>query len=86
MGVEEKLQDELEAVKRVRDELRVRIHLGKAEVRDLWEATEAKLEEVESKLRRTAASAEEPLQDVGDAAKLLLDEIRDGFHRIRGSL
>ena len=86
MGVEEKLTKELSELKRMRDELRVRIHLGKAEAKDLWEATEEKLQQVESKLRSVAEQADEPLHDVGDAARLLLEEIRDGYHRIRSAL
>jgi hypothetical protein len=86
MGLEAKLSEEIEDLKRVRDELRVRIHLGKAEAKDLWEATEAKLQEVESKVRHVASQAEEPLHEVGEAAKLLLEEIRDGYHRIKAAL
>ena len=86
MGVEEKLTEELDELRRVRDELRVRIHLGKAEAKDLWEATEEKLQQLESKLRFVAGQADEPLRDVGDAARLLLEEIRDGYHRIRAAL
>jgi len=86
MGVEGMLTEELEELRRVRDELRLRIHLGKAEAKDLWEKSEAKLQELEAKLRSIADQAEEPLQDVGDAARLLLAEIKEGYHRIRAAL
>jgi uncharacterized protein YoxC len=81
-----KFGEELEELRRIRDELRVKIHLGKAEAKDLWEKTEHKLEDFENKVKSISSQAEEPLHDVGEAAKLLLDEIKDGYRRIRSAL
>ena len=81
-----KLDEEMEALKRVRDELRVQVHLGKAEAQELWEAMEHKWHEAESKLTRVARDAEEPLHEIGEAARSLLREIRDGYKQIRESL
>jgi acetoin utilization protein AcuB len=81
-----KLADEFESLKRARDELRVQIHLAKADARDLWDRTERKLEEVEGKVRLVSKGAEEPLQDVAEAARGLLREIREGYRRIRDAL
>ena len=86
MTLEEKLSEEFEGLKRIRDELRVKIHLGKAEAKELWERSEQKLEEVESKLKFISDQAEQPLHDVGEAAQLLIEEISDGFKRIRDAL
>jgi CBS domain-containing protein len=82
----EKLADEFKAIQRVRDELRVRIHLAKADARDLWERTERKLEEVEGKLKVVSKGTEEPLHEVAEVARGLLREIRNGYQRIRKSL
>lgn len=81
-----KLADEFESLKRARDELRVQIHLAKADARDLWDRTERKLEQVEGKVRLVSKGAEEPLQDVAEAARGLLREIREGYRRIRDAL
>jgi len=86
MSIEDMLSDELEDLKRIRDEIRVKIHLGKADAKDLWEKSEQKIEEVELKMKSISDQAEQPLNDVRDAAKLLLDEISDGYKRIRDSL
>jgi len=86
MNIEERLSEELQDLKRVRDELRVKIHLGKAEAKDIWDRSEQMLEEAESKLKSISEQAEQPIQDVRDAADLLLGEIRDGFKRIREAL
>ena len=86
MDVGEKLSEEVEALKRARDELRVRIHLGKADAKDLWNEAEAKLSELEAKVKSVSAQAEEPLHEVGEAAKLLAEEIGDAYKRIRAAL
>jgi F0F1-type ATP synthase membrane subunit b/b' len=86
MSLEEKLSEELDGLKRIRDELQVKIHLGKAEAKELWERSEQKIEEAESKLKFISEQAEQPLHDVREAAKLLLGEISDGYKRIRDAL
>jgi predicted nucleic acid-binding Zn-ribbon protein len=86
MSLETKLNEELDDLKRIRDEIRVQIKLGKAEAKDLWDRSEEKIEELESKVKGISGQAEQPLQDMRDAAQLLLDEIRDGYKRIRKAL
>jgi len=86
MSLEAKLNEELDDLKRIRDEIRVQIKLGKAEAKDLWDRSEEKIEELESKVKAISGQAEQPLQDVRDAAQLLLNEIRDGYKRIRKAL
>ena len=78
-----KLAGEFEALKRTRDELRVQIRLAKADARDLWDRTERKFEEVERKLRLVSRQTDAPLREV---VRVLLREIRDGYHRIRQTL
>ncbi len=79
----DRISEELDELRRIRDELRVRVHLGAAEAKELWEKSERKLGEVEATARRVSQGAEEELQDIGAAARLLLDEIRSGYRRIR---
>jgi CBS domain-containing protein len=79
----EKVSQEFDEVLRVRDELRVQMHLAKAEARDLWDVAEHKVRETEAKLDALGNEVEAPLRDVGDAARLLVDEIKDAYRRIR---
>jgi CBS domain-containing protein len=81
-----KIHEELNSLRQTRDELRLKIHLAKAEGKDLWEQLEHRLEEAESKLKSVAKDAEGPIQDVSDAARLLLSEIRDGYQKIKEAL
>ena len=81
-----KIEEELESLRRTRDELRVQVHLGKADAKDRWEQLEKKFSVAEGKVRFIAREAQEPLHDVRDAALQLLREIRSGYKHIRDAL
>ena len=77
------LQRLVDELKRQRDELRVRLHLAKAEARDEFERLEKRWEHVRGRAGVVAKEAAEVSKDVGDAARLVLEEIRTGYQRIR---
>ena len=79
----DRLEEELESLRRARDEIRVQIHLGAAEARERWEGLEKDFQRLESKLNVVREGAREPLEDIGEAAKQLVAEIRDGYQHIR---
>jgi CBS domain-containing protein len=81
-----KIEAELKSLRRVRDELRVQIHLAKADAKDTWEQLEHKFSEAEKKVKFVAREAQEPLEDVREASLDLLREIRSGYNRIRDAL
>lgn len=72
-----------EALLQQRDELRVRLHLAKADARDEWEGLEKKWAEVQVKFGELQKTAEESGDDIEAAARLLGDEILKGYDRIR---
>lgn len=76
----QKLADDL---KTQRDELRVRLHLARAEAREEFEKLEKRWEHLRAKLAVLGKEAGEASKDVREAARLVLDEIRDGYHRVK---
>lgn len=80
------LKRELEDVRRMRDELRVQAHLGKAEVRERWETLERALETLESKAKRASRAAEEPLHQLEQDARKLVKDLREGYRQIRDAI
>lgn len=82
----ERIEKELEELRRIRDELRVRVHLGKADAKDLWERLEKRFADLETHARRAAQRTEAPLQELGEAAKHLAEELRSGYRELRGRL
>jgi predicted nucleic acid-binding Zn-ribbon protein len=81
-----KLKHVVDQLRTERDELRVRAHLLKAELRDEWEAVEAKWEKLEPKLERLREGTKESAGDVGAAISQLGEEIAHTYRRLRDAL
>lgn len=79
----ERLEEEADALRRVRDELKVQAHLGAAEAKDSWQQLEERWHQLEAKLKLLGDSSKESLEDIGEAAKLLAEEIRDGYQHFK---
>lgn len=81
------LQDEINEMiadlKQVRDELKVQLHLAKEDIKDDWDEVEGNLQKLESKAKTIGNAAKEASEDVGEAAKLLAEEVKNGFNKIR---
>lgn len=73
----------LEGLKQQKDEIRLQIHLAGAEARDELSVLEKKLEGLSNKAHALRKEASETSSDVIEAAKLVADEVKHGFDRIR---
>lgn len=71
----------IEDLKRNRDEIRLRVHLGSKEIQDEWSALEQRWASFESR-----AELERSAKDVSAAVTILGSELRDAFTRIRKAL
>jgi SMC interacting uncharacterized protein involved in chromosome segregation len=83
MTLREKLESELETLQTTRDELRVRLHLGKLDAREQWDQIEKQWQHVESKLKVVGEAGREIAEDIGEAASLTIDEIKEGYTKLR---
>jgi uncharacterized protein YoxC len=83
MSLSDKFEDELKSLRTLRDELRVQVNLAQKEAHDLFQTAEKKWDTLESKLERIGHESAEAVREVGEAASLLADEIRDAYRRIR---
>ena len=84
--VGEELEKALRSLEQQRDELRLKLNLAKAEARDEWEKLERQLDQLRGKLRGAQEAASQSAADIGTAAKLLAEELRQGYERIRKRL
>lgn len=76
-----------EALAQLRDELKLQVHLAKADLRDEWnEKLEPKFWELKSKLGHLEEASVETAIELQSAMKSLMVELRDGYERIRKSL
>lgn len=80
--IKQQIQESLAKLRQERDELRVRLNLAKMEVRDEWQASEAKIARLESRAKELGSATAESAKEVGEAAKLLAEEVRDGLKNI----
>ena len=77
-----RIDEMLNELRTERDELRVRLHLAKLESSEEWQKLEHQMEKLESKTREIGGATVEASEDMAAAAKLLAEEIGDGFKKI----
>ena len=83
MTLRERLEQELEDLRTTRDELRLRVHLGKMGAEEQWDQVEKQWQHVESKLKIVGEAGREIAEDVGEAANLAIEEIKEGYAKLR---
>jgi len=86
MAKEEKgrgFEHEIDTLRTLRDELRVKLNLAGKEARDLFESAEKNWRTLEGRLRLVERESQKELQGVGEAARALAKEIRDAYRRVR---
>jgi hypothetical protein len=80
--IKARIDEMVNELKQDRDELQVKLSLAKLEMRDDWRSLEAKLGKLEAKAGELGEATAEASKDIGSAAKLLGEEIRDGLKKI----
>jgi len=80
---EKELDELVERLKQGRDELNLKMHLAKAEAKDLWQETEDKWRRLRSELDKVNTDTDDVARDVGAAAMLLAEEIKQGYERLK---
>lgn len=78
-----RIEETIASLKKERDELALKIHLGKAEARQEWEVLEKKLAELNVRARPVAKAMGETAEGVGTGLELAAAEIKRGFDKIR---
>ncbi len=73
----------IKALKQQGDEIKLQLHLAKAEARDEWPILEKKLEALKSKAETIRHEAGGASEDIIAATKLVADEVKHGFERLR---
>ena len=75
-------RDRIEAeLRRLRDEVALKIHLGSMDLRREWNEMEKEWNEF-----RTKAGVRETEREVGEAAERLAGELKKGYRRLRDAL
>lgn len=70
----------------MRDELKLEIHLAKADLRDEWGKLEKKWNRFDGKLRGLQRDSEETAEEMWEDVRGLARDLKEGYDRIRRSL
>lgn len=70
----------------MRDELKVKMHLAKADARKEWEKLEDKWQEFERKGQAVENATEQSRQEIQEALGELSRELKEGYERIRKAI
>ncbi len=82
----DRLHEEIDRLRTLRDELRVQANLAAKDIRDRFEETEKRWEAFEAHAEEVGRESREAAHDVGEAGRELLREIRNAYERIRAQL
>jgi predicted nucleic acid-binding Zn-ribbon protein len=79
----EEFEKAVRQLEQQRDELRLKMHLGKAEAREEWDKLERQWQHMRARLPGLREALGETKDEVGAALKLTAEEIRRGYERLR---
>ena len=86
MTEQSKIQQTIHTLKQQRDELALKIHLGAADAKDEFERAKAKLDQMSRQYDPLKKATAESAGSLFASMKLVGEEVRDSFNRIRKSL
>lgn len=67
----------------MRDELKVKMHLAKAETRDQWARLDDKWHDLQRKMKTVENASAEAAEDLREGVRVLLRELGEGYDKIR---
>jgi hypothetical protein len=73
-------------LRKERDQLRLKIHLGSMEAKEEWDELEKKWRHLESRLAHAKDEVAETSRGVSDSIGLIVDELGTAYGRIREGL
>lgn len=76
----------MDYLKQERDEIQVKMHLGQKELQDEMAGFEQKWEDFRQRGENALNAADESSDDVAEALKLLGEELKAGFEKVRKAL
>lgn len=75
-----------ENLAQLRDDLKVRVHLGEMEARDQWQKLEPTWWELQRKVAAVERASAGAVQEITAAANLLIEELFKGYDQVRKAL
>jgi hypothetical protein len=73
-------------LRRMRDQLQLKVHLGRMEARELWDDLEKRWNHLETDAKRLTLESEDALDSVAGVVRENITEIREGYDRLASTL
>lgn len=83
---EEVLADLIASLKQQRDEIALKIHLGKEDAKDEWEKVQEKFIKLSDDFEPVKDAVEESASSIFASLKLVAGEVKESFGRIKDSI
>lgn len=80
------LKDRINQLKQQRDEIALKIHLGKEDAKDEWDKVKARLDKLNDDFEPVKDAVGESAENVMESMKLVAEELKESFSRIRKSV
>ena len=81
-----RFEDEVDTLRQTRDELRVQLHLAGADAKDVWHELEKSWQHLESHAKHVGQTTQDAMDDIEEAGRMLVDELKKGYKRIRDAI
>jgi hypothetical protein len=86
MTIRQRLEQEADELRAIREEIEVQLHLGKLDAADRWKELEKHWENAEFKLKQLGDAGREAAEDITAATEVVLEEIRSGYTKLKATL
>ena len=73
-------------LRRMRDQLHLKLHLGRMEARELWDDLEERWNHLETDAKRLTRESEDALDSVAGVVRENITELREGYDRLASTL
>jgi uncharacterized coiled-coil DUF342 family protein len=81
--LKESLTRDIDALRQLRDELRVQLHLAKAEAKDHWDKLEEKWEQIQA---QSLEAGRESVQKLTEGTQKLVSELKREYEELKSTL
>ena len=81
-----RLIEEIASLRTLRDELRVKAHLGAKDARDRWQDAERTWHTLEGRIEELGRATAESAGEVGAAVRLLASTVREAYGHIKAAV
>ncbi|MFT5443363.1 MAG: chromosome segregation ATPase [Myxococcota bacterium] len=83
IDIREKVENEFNTARQVRDELRLQVHLANAELREQWDKLEGGWQHLEGRLKVLGNESDDVAEEVGETLHVLAEQLSEGYRRIK---